>query len=92
MNMLKDTLKQQRKRNEEKIYCALQVKSCHKRASFLWDSTVHFDNSQTTKISLPKALQHSFGAGYYRIYPAHGVCMKNILRDSEYMQTCNSFS
>lgn len=34
---------------------------------------------QTTKTPLLKELQHSFGVGYYRIYPAHIVCTKNIL-------------
>lgn len=31
------------------------------------------------KSPLLKALQHSFGAGCYRIYPAHGVYTKDIL-------------
>lgn len=31
------------------------------------------------KTPLLKALQHSSGAGYYRIYPALGVCTKDIL-------------
>lgn len=31
------------------------------------------------KTPLLKALQHSSGAGHYRMYPAHGVCTKDML-------------
>jgi len=52
-----------------------------------YGTIIPFNNIQITKTPSLKELQYSFGAGYYRIYPAHKVCMKNILERLGYLPT-----